>query len=364
MKGNEIIAKSIIVSDSLDKMGVHIPILLLSQPGYTKTTTVGMLAKVLDYNFFTLIPSQYSYDDILGLETTSPESLKENSTFRVMPSWLRNLNKLAKNNKRNLLFIDEITTCNSLIQGPLLNLVFSKSLGEYSLPSNTLIVASGNYSIDLDDSFSLLSPMVNRFMLVNLNKKDFDINEILDDKISTLTKREDYARYLNLKKEKNLILYNSILEYLRSICQFSNNSNCEYIDGVGQVGFTSVRSLSYSIKYLKAYLSLFSDNYWTHIIGDTLGYCEDNEKLWRVILDAFVDSQRVAKGDTYFYNIKKLLTNSQTRFGEVLDYLQNAKREDKQTLTLTEMQQIKEMLTENKNGYSNEEIKTLVNFLN
>lgn len=195
MKINQLIAKFVDTLNNLSLRGIYIPGLIMSSPGAGKTSTLEMYAKLKDYNLVSLIASQYSSDDILGIQ-----SVQNGTLCKLTPSWFNNLKKLSENGKRTILFIDEITTCDEFIQSPLLNLIFNKSLGEESLPDNCFIVAAGNYSEELNGAFSVTAPLINRFMILNLSDADYSMNEILQNTFRNL-KVEDYPEFLDLTKD-------------------------------------------------------------------------------------------------------------------------------------------------------------------
>ena len=106
MKANKIIAKALRVCDEFDKaqMGKakrdNLPLLILSSPGFGKTSTVRAYCEVMDYNLFTIIPSQSAADDILGIQSVQDGKLK-----RLTPSWFNKMmDMINSNGKRTLLF--------------------------------------------------------------------------------------------------------------------------------------------------------------------------------------------------------------------------------------------------------------------
>ena len=121
MRSNVLISRFVNTLDSMDQAGKRIPGLLLSHPGFGKTSTIRMFAEYKNYNCVELIPSQYAPDDVVGIQVYENGSL-----VRKEPAWFRKVVDKAEE-KRTILFIDEITTCNPYIQGPLLDLIFSRS---------------------------------------------------------------------------------------------------------------------------------------------------------------------------------------------------------------------------------------------
>ena len=273
MKANEILAKAIRVVDKLDKEGKNIPLLCLSHPGFGKTSTVRLYCDVMDYNLVTIIPSQYSSDDVLGLQSVDQ---KTGRLVRLTPSWFNQLEDLMKNGKRTVLFIDEITTCDPYIQGPLLDLIFSRNLGEKKLPDNIFIISAGNYSTDLNNEFKMSAPLINRFLLLNLQDADYNIREIINDSIGTLKTKEEKSKFLGLDKEINeserYYDYNKFAKWITDSKEVRYGKTlAEEVEGYGLLGFTSVRSISYAMKFSDLYMSTYKDKDWIRIAGDTLG---------------------------------------------------------------------------------------------
>lgn len=312
MRSNTLISRFINTLDNMDKNGEGIPGLLLSHAGFGKTSTVRMYAKYKDYNCVELIPSQYAADDIVGIQTMD---LTTNELVRKAPSWFRNLQELAKNGKRTLLFIDEITTCSPFIQGPLLDLIFSKSLGEYKLPENVFIIAAGNYASDLNGEFTMSNPLVNRFVILNLNVDDFDIQEILQETFRSVKTKEEIEKYLEIENDERLSYsYDAFKDwiYTSKNVGFTKHSP-EEIEGVGLVGFTSIRSLDFSTRYAREFMAHYSDNSWMRVVGDTLGTCSKKEgKPLRTIIEMAEE------------NFCKAIATAVKSLGELLTYMVQA----------------------------------------
>lgn len=291
MKANQNIAKFLTVIDNMDKQSMvtnddRIPGLIMSHPGFGKTSTIRKWCFFKDYNLFTIIPSMQAADDILGIQ-----SVKDGRMVRLTPSWYNKLTNVMSNGKRTVLFIDEISTCDPYIQGPLLDLIFSRNLGEERLPDDVLIVAAGNYAEDLNNAFSLSSPMVNRFMLLNLWNKDFNLVELLTDEFTDLSTKADTEKYFGLKKGGRTYDFSKFKEWVKTSREITfGKSETSDDPDFGLFGFTSVRSFTFSMKFAEAYMSTFDDNLWMRVIGDTLGKSDKREgKPYRLILEANAD---------------------------------------------------------------------------
>ena len=283
MQANINIARTLRIVDDLDKEGIRIPLLIMSHPGFGKTTTVRKYCELYDYNLVTVIPSQSAPDDILGIQ-----SVKNGELTRLTPSWFNRILRIMENKKRTILFLDEITTTDPYTMGPLLDLIFSRSLGEKTLPDNVLIIAAGNYSKDLNNVFKMSAPLVNRFLILNLWNEDYDLSEVLEGTINTI-KKENLKDFLGVDSTlKNQVYsYEAFKNWIKSSREIGfGKSEFEEDDRFGLINFTSIRSLSYSLKFMEKYVSIYPDGLWMRVVGDTLGTSYKREgKLLREILE-------------------------------------------------------------------------------
>ena len=282
MRANVNIARALRVVDNLDQKGKRIPLLIMSHAGFGKTSTIRKYCEYLDYNLVTVIPSQSAPDDILGIQ-----SVKDGVLTRLTPSWFNRMKKIMENGKRTILFLDEITATDPYTMGPLLDLIFSRSLGEEILPDNVFIVAAGNYSSDLNNVFKMSAPLVNRFLILNLNNEDFDIDEIVEGTFDHI-EGNNIGEYLELQNDSKLLYdYDSFAEWVQSSREVGFGVT-EYTEDpkFGLINFTSVRSISYTLKFTQEYMSTYSDNLWMRVAGDTLGTSYKREgKLLREIIE-------------------------------------------------------------------------------
>lgn len=327
MKSNRNIARFIETLDNLSKSGKDIPGLILSRPGFGKTSTISMWAKYKDYNFFSLIPSRYASDDIVGLQ-----SVEKGTLTRLKPSWFNKFEKMAENGKRNLLFVDEITTCDPYIQGPLLDLIFNHSLGEgYVLPNNTLIVAAGNYSSDLNGVFKMSAPLINRFEILNLNNEDYDLVELLDSSFDNVESNEEIENFLGIEPDKILTYsFNKFKDWVRTSreVQFGKSEITED-DEFGILGFTSIRSLTFTMSFVEAYVGRYSDSLWQRVAGDTLGLSVKREgKLMRDVIasceenfiNLYADERSISDVCDDIMSCKKILKSDLERLESLVKY--------------------------------------------
>ena len=350
MKSNELIAKFMEVLDVLDNSGRKFPGIIMSAPGLGKTSTIEMWCGLKGYKLTTLIASQYSQDDILGIQSVVNGKLE-----RLTPAWYNRMVEGSSPETRHVLFIDEITTCDEFIQAPLLNLIFSGDLGAgHKLPKNTMIITAGNYSEDLNGAFSMTAPLVNRFIILNISPTDCDMAETLRGDFSKVLKGsdEDKRKYLKFDGEKKVAWSINKLRTFFSKRPFTtpriiNNSK------EGLLGFTSIRSVTYAMSFAEEYFKIYSDTDWTRIVGDTLGVAypssvnkNSNGKEYLLIRNELLyslsnfryspgeKSSDIELNDVYgTNNLKKVLIRfmSGTESQQDIDYVNNGLKNEKFT---------------------------------
>ena len=102
------------------------PILLISNPGYGKTTSITNWAKEQGYHYEQLIGSRFSPDDIMGYQVNEPGSP---TLIQKDPIWFQRIIDAKRDGKSTILFVDEISTCSDAVQGSLLSLIFYRRIG-------------------------------------------------------------------------------------------------------------------------------------------------------------------------------------------------------------------------------------------
>lgn len=279
MKMNQYMGQFLEVLDEMDrqaeakiaegKKARRVPGLIIGAPGDGKTTEINMWAEHKGYNVTTITPSNYTLDDISGLDVMMNGGLE-----RMTPSWFNDLADKAKNGKRNVLFIDEISATNDLLQPPLFRLIFDRVLATKPLPKNTFIVAAGNLSEDLNNSFRMTAPLVNRFMILNITNEDINYREIIENEIDDFDE-DEVAEFLGIKEpSKKKYDFNKFQEwYLDNLSEFRQGKSTITDDSEmgGLLGFISPRSVKYAMMFSEAYMGKYNDPIWMRIVGDTLG---------------------------------------------------------------------------------------------
>lgn len=200
------------------------PILLISNPGYGKTTSITNWAKEQGYHYEQLIGSRFSPDDIMGYQVNEPGSP---TLIQKDPIWFQRIVDAKKNNTPTILFVDEISTCSDAVQGSLLSLIFDRRIGNgKNLPDDCIVLAAANYSENLPSFMNIMAPTINRFCIVNL-LWGYNNSEIIHE---CLTRQKPTTRTVGevdeteIEKQFNEMINDIIFKYS------SVDSSLGYID--------------------------------------------------------------------------------------------------------------------------------------
>lgn len=159
-----------------------VPILILGNSGCGKSSVVKEYCDINGYKSVLLRISNETPDTLTGFPTVNGEENAETRSIaarHVRPDWFQEILDNKEKGFTSVLFLDEITTSNVMVQGAALNLVFDRRCaGEY-LPEDTLIVAAGNYFGNLSNEATVIPPMLNRFCIVNIIPNETDLDTFL-----------------------------------------------------------------------------------------------------------------------------------------------------------------------------------------
>lgn len=273
-----VVEQTIINAISLSKE-TNIPVLLFSNPGLGKTTILQRYAKKNGMHLESLIGSRFSPEEISGYQVNNGGDHLQH----MNPEWYDRILQKEKTGIPTLLFIDELSTCSEAVQGPLLSLIFDRTIGsEKYLPKSTVVISAANYSANLSSFMNILSPALNRFCIINLND-DYSALNMVDEFLGTV--EVNYPKPKNkLSPESEQIFdeafkafwADTFLKYsdpdsINGILDISNQElgNIYTESGKYIYNFISGRSLSYLRSFLKAYIELeIDDKEFLHKIID------------------------------------------------------------------------------------------------
>ena len=137
-------------------MQAGLPPLLWGRPGIGKTSLMRQLGKGLDAPVKTLIAAIHEPADFLGLP------YRENgATAYAPPQWAHKL----KEQKRGLLFLDEISAAPPSVQNALFRVVLERVVGDdLELPPEVMICSAANPADQILSGWNLSAPLANRFV--------------------------------------------------------------------------------------------------------------------------------------------------------------------------------------------------------
>lgn len=278
-----------------------VPVLIMSNPGLGKSTTVSMFADVRGYHLQLLRGNSTTAEEVLGYDVADQDK-ESKTTKHLRPSWYTKILEHSEKGIPTLLFLDEITTANEFVQSALLHLIFERMVGDEHLPEDTLIVSAGNYAQNLSNTMTLLPPLMNRFMIYNIVPSHRDLDTFLCKYEGSIASGKPH-NYMADLKSKMIELdsqevdipedqYNKIGEYIergiRETAKFLMTGGDKPVDlGVTELqnlyadmdtdsklyGFVTFRSLNYlrdiSIAMFKCFgkAGITSDNYRNMIDG-------------------------------------------------------------------------------------------------
>jgi hypothetical protein len=132
------------------------PVLLYSSPGLGKSSIVKQAAAALGIGVIDLRGSLLDPVDLRGVPTI------ENGVTRwCAPEFL-------PRDGKGILFLDELGQSAPAVQASFLQLALDRACGEYKLPDGWAIVAASNNSDDRAGVNKLISPLLNRFVHIDL----------------------------------------------------------------------------------------------------------------------------------------------------------------------------------------------------
>ena len=176
-----------------------LPLLILSNPGFSKSSTVFLYCQITGKTLIQLRSNSTTYEEVVGYDTVKNlDGTEEHpAATRVRPHWFQNLLDADARGEQCLLFLDEITTSDSRVQAALLHLIFERKCGDEPIPESTVIISAGNYMSNLAKDLSgLMAPTMNRFIIYNLRFELSDLDAFLGHYSGSMV-----GRKVDFKKE-------------------------------------------------------------------------------------------------------------------------------------------------------------------
>ena len=133
------------------------PVYLWGPPGCGKSSVIKQVAQDLGLELLDVRATLLDPVDLRGLPTVA-----DGVAAWCPPAFLPRAG-------RGLLFLDELAQAPPSVQAACLQLVLDRQLGEYTLPDEWCVVAASNRAEDRAGTHRLISPLLNRFVHLDLD---------------------------------------------------------------------------------------------------------------------------------------------------------------------------------------------------
>ena len=139
------------------KYNIKHSILGLGAPGIGKSEIIKQIGDMYGYKVIDLRLAQMSEVEIGGLIYPNEDKTKTRwLTPEILPDE-------ARDGKKTILLLDEITSCTKRVQVAAYQLILDRRIGQYTLPEGTFVIALGNREEDDGVYVELAAPLADRF---------------------------------------------------------------------------------------------------------------------------------------------------------------------------------------------------------
>lgn len=170
--------------------GLHTPVMLWGPPGVGKSQIVQQIASSHGANVIDVRLSQMEPSDLRGIPMRVDDFVEW-----AIPAMLPNAERHGEN---GILFLDEVTSAPPSVSAAAYQLILDRSLGEYRVPPGWAIFAAGNRQGDRGVTYTMPSPLANRF-------SHFEVDINLDDWVNWAYKNgidDRLIAFLRFRPEK------------------------------------------------------------------------------------------------------------------------------------------------------------------
>ena len=149
--------------------GHHTPVMLWGPPGVGKSQMVAQIGQRHDVPVIDIRLSQMEPSDLRGIPFRAEKAV-EWAVPAILPD-------AERHGAEGILFLDEITSAPPSVSAAAYQLILDRRLGEYQIPDGWAIFAAGNRQGDRGVTYTMPSPLANRFA-------HFEVETHLDDWVS------------------------------------------------------------------------------------------------------------------------------------------------------------------------------------
>ncbi len=155
------------------EQGNHTPVMIWGPPGVGKSQMVAQVAERYAVPLLDIRLSQMEPSDLRGIPfrvgggSGGTDAGVEWAVPRMLPD-------ADRHGQSGILFLDEITSASPAVSAAAYQLILDRCLGDYVIPGGWVIFAAGNRQGDRGVTYSMPTPLANRFT-------HFDIDVNMDD---------------------------------------------------------------------------------------------------------------------------------------------------------------------------------------
>lgn len=146
--------------------GYHTPVMLWGPPGVGKSQMIAQIADKHGVHVVDVRLSQMEPTDLRGIPFRVDDVVEW-----AIPALLPDV---KRHGEEGILFLDEITSAAPTVSAAAYQLILDRRLGEYRVPDGWAIFAAGNRQGDRGVTYTMPSPLANRFA-------HFEVDTHLDD---------------------------------------------------------------------------------------------------------------------------------------------------------------------------------------
>ncbi len=227
--------------------GHHTPVMIWGPPGVGKSQLVAEIANQHNVPLVDVRLSQLEPTDLRGIPFKE-DGMVEWAVPRLLPD-------AKRHGPKGILFLDEITSATPAVSAAAYQLILDRCLGEYRVPPGWVIFAAGNRQGDRGVTYSMPSPLANRFTHFT-----FDVNV------------DDWVTWAHL---------NDIDERVIAFLRFRPELLFDFDPTIEQVAFPTPRSWEFAHHALQKFES------GSLILGHALQACVGD--IAGIEINAFID---------------------------------------------------------------------------
>jgi hypothetical protein len=138
------------------RIAIRRPVFIWGAPGIGKSSLVSQFAREVGLPCVSLLGSQLAPEDLIGV----PQIV--DGTSRFCPP------RTIARQEPYCLFLDELNACTHEVQKAFYSLIHERRIGEYELPSGSIVIGAGNRAQDSAIVKPMSSALLNRMVHVHL----------------------------------------------------------------------------------------------------------------------------------------------------------------------------------------------------